>query len=241
MRNQLQLANENLVVKDKQKDDFLDTVTHELRTPITAIRAASEILIDDDDIPKAIRKQFLTNIISESDRLNRLIDKILDLEKLETGKQKLNLTLNDFHQTLLKTIEPLQQLIKNKNISIAIENNKPIHLRYDEDRIIQVVTNLLSNAIKFCPDQEGKIKIKIIDREQFYEIHVMDNGRGISENDRDMIFDKFYQSDNQNIKKPQGSGLGLAICKQIIELHQGKIWAKNNDITGACFTFTLLK
>lgn len=239
--NQLQLANENLVVKDKQKDDFLDTVTHELRTPITAIRAASEILIDDDDIPKAIRKQFLTNIISESDRLNRLIDKILDLEKLETGKQKLNLTLNDFHQTLLKTIEPLQQLIKNKNISIAIENNKPIHLRYDEDRIIQVVTNLLSNAIKFCPDQEGKIKIKIIDREQFYEIHVMDNGRGISENDRDMIFDKFYQSDNQNIKKPQGSGLGLAICKQIIELHQGKIWAKNNDITGACFTFTLLK
>jgi signal transduction histidine kinase len=76
------------VTKDKQKDEFLDTVTHELRTPITAIRAASEILHDDDEIPEALRKQFLQNIISESDRLNRLIDKILDLEKFETGKRK---------------------------------------------------------------------------------------------------------------------------------------------------------
>ena len=81
---QLQHANENLVAKDKQKDAFLDTVTHELRTPITAIRAASEILIDDDEIPDGLKKQFLQNIISESDRLNRLIDKILDLEKFET-------------------------------------------------------------------------------------------------------------------------------------------------------------
>ncbi|WP_130733820.1 ATP-binding protein [Flavobacterium sp. J27] len=239
--NQLQQANENLVIKDKQKDDFLDTVTHELRTPITAIRAASEILIDDDDIPEDIRKQFLTNIISESDRLNRLIDKILDLEKLETGKQKLNLKLNDFWKTVTETIEPLQQLIKNKNISILIENKNLFLIIYDEDRMIQVLTNLISNAIKFCPDEGGEIKIQLEEREHFYEINVIDNGKGIEAKEAEMIFDKFYQSENQNIKKPLGSGLGLAICKQIVELHQGKIWVKNNDNTGACFTFTLLK
>lgn len=240
---QLQNANENLIVKDRQKDDFLDTVTHELRTPITAIRAASEILIEDEEIPNDLKRQFLHNIISESDRLNRLINKILDLEKLETGKQKLNLSQNDFYNTLSKTIEPLLQLIKNKNINISSENTipAPLFIVYDEDRIIQVLTNLLSNAIKFCPEEGGKIIIEVLDKSNFYEINVVDNGKGIDLKDAEMIFDKFYQSDNQNIKKPHGSGLGLAICKQIVELHQGKIWVKNNENTGACFTFTLLK
>lgn len=239
--SQLQNANQNLILKDKQKDDFLDTVTHELRTPITAIRAASEILFEDEEVPAALRKQFLQNIISESDRLNRLIDKILDLEKLETGKQQLQLSENDFYFTLRKTIVSLQQLIKNKNIDIIIENKNPLFLVYDEDRIVQVLTNLISNAIKFCPDIDGKIELKVDDKDYFYEINVIDNGRGIPLKDAEMIFDKFYQSDNQNIKKPHGSGLGLAICKQIVELHQGKIWAKNNENNGACFTFTLLK
>ena len=113
----LQEANISLITKDKQKDEFLDTVTHELRTPITAIRAASEILHDDDEIPDELKKQFLQNIISESDRLNRLIDKILDLEKFETGKQTIHPTKNNLLETIEKSIEPLQQLIKNKKIS----------------------------------------------------------------------------------------------------------------------------
>jgi Na+/proline symporter/signal transduction histidine kinase len=236
---QLQHANENLVAKDKQKDAFLDTVTHELRTPITAIRAASEILIDDDEIPDGLKKQFLQNIISESDRLNRLIDKILDLEKFETGKQKLNLTEQDIGITILKTIEPLQQLLKNKGIFLSFENKKPYFFVYDEDRLVQVITNLLSNAIKFCPENDGIITVSIEQKEDFFKISIKDNGKGIQNNDFENIFDKFYQSDNQNIKKPIGSGLGLAICKQIIELHRGKIWAENNENSGACFTFTL--
>lgn len=236
---QLQQANETLVAKDKQKDAFLDTVTHELRTPITAIRAASEILFDDEEIPEELKKQFLQNIISESDRLNRLIDKILDLEKFETGKQKLNLTRQDLTNTFVKTIEPLQQLLKNKNIVLCFENKTPFFIVYDEDRIVQVITNLLSNAIKFCPENDGIISITINKKEGFFEIIIKDNGKGVEEKDLENIFDKFYQSDNQNIKKPIGSGLGLAICKQIVELHHGKIWAENNENCGACFTFTL--
>ncbi|MFD2890650.1 ATP-binding protein [Flavobacterium chuncheonense] len=239
--SELQLANKNLQLKDLQKDEFLDTVTHELRTPITAIRAASEILIEDEELPEDLKKQFLQNIISESDRLSRLIDKILDLEKFESGKQKLNIQEHDLVETIQKTIVPLQQLIKNKGIQLFFENNKTIKLRFDEDRMIQVVTNLISNAIKFCPDYNGLITIIILDKYNYYEIAVMDNGKGVNPNDFDNIFDKFYQSNNQNIKKPVGSGLGLAICKQIIELHKGKIWAQNNNGQGACFTFTLLK
>lgn len=236
---ELQQANEKLVRKDHQKDEFLDTVTHELRTPITAIKAASEILHDDDDIPHEIRKQFLQNIISESDRLNRLIDKILDLEKFETGKQIINATVNNVDLTVEKALEPLQQLIKNKGISIHQVKCGNVLALYDEDRIVQVITNLISNAIKFCPEQNGTIYIAINANETNITTTVNDNGKGINPDDIDTIFDKFYQSNNQNIKKPVGSGLGLAISRQIIEYHKGRIWAENREGGGASLIFTL--
>ena len=235
----LQEANKSLVIKDKQKDEFLDTVTHELRTPITAIRAASEILHDDDhSIPEELRKQFLQNIISESDRLNRLIDKILDLEKFETGKQTLHLTKHNLVKTVENAVEPLQQLIRNKNIAIHIESKDKVNAYYDEDRIVQVLTNLISNSIKFCPETEGLIIIKIFEKDNFTYTFVHDNGKGIEPKDFVSIFDKFYQSTNQNIKKPVGSGLGLAICKQIIDHHKGEIWVEPGT-SGACIAFTL--
>ena len=237
---QLKNANQELVNKDIQKDEFLDTVTHELRTPITAIRAASEILHDDDDIPEELRKQFLQNIISESDRLNRLIDKILDLEKFETGKQKIYLSKNNISKTVEKTVLSLNQLIKNKKIRIEFDKaSKEIKAFYDEERIIQVIYNLLSNAIKFSSETDGKINIRISEKKDVVEVRIHNNGKGIKEEDFEAIFDKFYQSRNQNVKKPIGSGLGLAICKQIIEHHKGKIWADNTEVNGATFIFTL--
>lgn len=238
--SKLQNANLSLMLKDQQKDEFLDTVTHELRTPITAIRAASEILYEDNEIPDELKKQFLQNIISESDRLNRLIDKILDLEKFETGKQTIHPEKYNLVETIEKAIEPLQQLIKNKHITVHFENKEAMYAFYDVDRIFQVITNLVSNAIKFCPEIEGLITIQIFEKEDFIHTLVHDNGKGIDSNDFESIFDKFYQSTNQNIKKPVGSGLGLAICKQIIEHHKGKIWAEPS-IKGACIAFTLPK
>jgi len=236
---QLREANEKLVDKDIQKDEFLDTVTHELRTPITAIRAATEILHDDeDDIPKEVRKQFLKSIISESDRLNRLIDKILDLEKFETGKQKIYLSKNDISKTIANTLESLRQLIINKNITVEFDGTE-IKAFYDEERIIQVIHNLLSNAIKFCPKTDGKISISVAEKTEVVEVSIHNNGAGIKAEDFEPIFDKFYQSRGQNVKKPIGSGLGLAICKQIIEHHKGKIWVESSPQKGATFNFTL--
>ena len=237
--NKLQIANSNLMIKDHQKNEFLDTVTHELRTPITAIRASSEILHDDDDLPDDLRKQFLQNIISESDRLNRLIDKILDLEKFETGKQLLVISENIISETIHNAVVPLKQLIVNKGISINITGEKTIVANYDSDRIFQVLTNLVGNAIKFCPVEKGKIDINFYLSEHLLEVSIEDNGLGVNTNDFENIFNKFYQSDNQNFKKPIGSGLGLAISKQIIETHSGKIWVKNNTFGGATFIFQI--
>jgi signal transduction histidine kinase len=134
----------------------------------------------------------------------------------------------------------LNQLIKNKKITLEFDDaNKEIKAFYDEERIVQVMHNLLSNAIKFCSETEGKISIQIIENKDNVEVRIHNNGKGIMKEDFEAIFDKFYQSRNQNVKKPIGSGLGLAICKQIIEHHKGTIWAEDNVTNGATFIFTL--
>ncbi|WP_405269530.1 sodium:solute symporter family transporter [Cellulophaga sp. Ld12] len=240
LSSKLKDVNEELVVKDKQKDEFLDTVAHELKTPITGIRAATELLMDEeDDMPKEIKKQFLNNILQDSDRLGRLINNILDFEKMETGRLSLNKSSLDIQKTIRTAVERTQHIAAKKGIKINIKNVHRFYLNYDEDRIIQVLYNLLSNALKFCEPESGHIEIDYRLGNEVLEIVVRDNGKGIPLEDIDFIFDKFYQSQHQNTIKPEGSGLGLAITRQIIEKHGGKIWASKHIKTGAELVFTL--
>jgi Na+/proline symporter/nitrogen-specific signal transduction histidine kinase len=236
----LKNANIELIQKDKQKDEFLDTVAHELKTPITGIRAATELLLDDaDEMPNEIKSQFLKNILNDSDRLARLINNILDFEKLETGRMQLDLEYLDLQRTIQKAVASISQIATKKGVQIINKNPYKFRVFHDEDKIIQVLTNLLSNAIKFCPSEQGKIIIDYKLGNNEVEISVQDNGKGILKEDFDFIFDKFYQSKNQNTIKPLGSGLGLAITKQIIQKHKGKIWAKKDEEKGAKLVFTL--
>jgi len=240
LTDKLKEVNEELIVKDKQKDEFLDTVAHELKTPITGIRAATELIMEDDEImPDDIKNQFLKNILQDSDRLSRLINNILDFEKLKTGRQDLLINKNNFKNTISKAINGIQQIALNKEITIVNDNTTDFKFYYDEDRVLQVLTNLLSNAIKFCESQKGVIVVDYKIIEGFVEVYVKDNGKGIPKEDFKYIFDKFYQTSDQNTIKPQGSGLGLAICKQIVEKHRGKIWAEKGNKIGATFGFKL--
>ncbi len=240
LSSKLKDANQELISKDKQKDEFLDTVAHELKTPITGIRAATELLMDEeDDMPKEMKAQFLKNILQDSDRLGRLINNILDFEKLETGRLNLDVRFQDIQKTITKAIASITQIAANRGIKLVNNNLHAFKLNYDEDRILQVLTNLLSNAIKFCEPKTGKIIVDYRLGNGCLEISVSDNGKGIPEEDHDYIFDKFYQSKHQNTIKPQGSGLGLAITKKIVEKHHGKIWAKKGIKNGATLVFTL--
>lgn len=240
LTNQLKDANEELIEKDKQKDEFLDTVAHELKTPITGIRATTELLMDDDDeMPQEIKTQFLKNMLQDSDRLSRLIHNILDFEKLSKGRAQLNIHQFNIKQTIQKTIDSLKHIADKKQVEIINANHNDFSAEYDEDRIVQVLTNLISNAIKFCDVKSGKIIVAYKFDLGYLEVTIKDNGKGVPEQDLPYIFNKFYQSKNQNIQKPEGSGLGLAICKQIIENHNGEIWVKNNEKNGATFGFKL--
>lgn len=238
LSDDLRNANKTLIVKDRQKDEFLDSVAHELRTPLTAIRATSEILLDDDEMPVEIKKDFLENIISESDRLNEIINDILYLDKLETGNVSINIQKNNIIETFHRALKPLAHLIEQRNLHHSEVNLLQAEVfEYDEQRMIQVFQNILGNALKFTNDQ-GMIQTKFQDKAGQLKITVFNTGKNIPEEDLEFIFDKFYQSKNQNLRKPIGSGLGLAICKKIMLAHHGDIQVKNKEI-GVAFELYL--
>ncbi len=238
LSHDLTAANENLIIKDRQKDDFLDSVAHELRTPITAIRSAGEILADDDDIPLEIKREFLNNIITESDRLSEIINDILYLDKLQHGEIALHIQKNNILETYKKALNPIIHLIQQKNIHISEVNLLNQYLfEYDEARMIQLFQNILGNALKFT-DEQGTIQTKFFEKENNLNMTIFNTGKHIPEEDLELIFDKFYQSKNQNIRKPTGSGLGLAISKRIVEAHTGTIKAENSGL-GVTFTIIL--
>lgn len=230
LSDDLQNANKNLIVKDKQKDEFLDSVAHELRTPLTAIRATSEILLDDEEMPAELKKDFLENIISESDRLSEVINDILYLDKLETGTIPLNIQSFNIIETFRKSVKPLLHLFEQRSLHHSEVNLLEDEIfEYDEPRMIQVFQNILGNALKFTNEQ-GMIQTKFQKQENQLKISIFNTGKIIPTEDLAFIFEKFYQSKNQNLQKPTGSGLGLAICKKIMIAHGGDIEVKNKEI-----------
>lgn len=239
LTEQLKEVNTELVSQDRIKDEFLDTVAHELKTPITSIMAASEILTDDENIENEVRSKFLKNIAHDSKRLERLIHNLLDFEKLTLGNADLEIRRNQLAKTIDTAILGMTRLAEKKEVRLVHDCKRTIEAKYDEDRLLQVLTNLISNAIKYTDSKKGIIIISAAPKENEVEIAVEDNGKGIPAEDFKYIFDKFYQVKNQNIKKPEGSGLGLAICKKIIESHQGKIWIDKKYTKGARFVFNL--
>jgi signal transduction histidine kinase len=240
LTKQLTKVNNQLIEKDRQKDEFLDTLAHELKTPITGIRAATELLLDDiDEMPTDIKEKFLKNMLNDSDRLTRLIQNILDFEKLATGRILLQPKKHSLNKTVIDTLTSLKNIAHKKGVQLECTNTSDHRFLFDEDRIKQVLTNLISNAIKFCEENKGKVVIDYKYNNGNIEVYVIDNGKGIEEEDLPYIFDRFYQSKDQNTRKPEGSGLGLAISKKIIDKHNGKIWALNNEKSGATFGFML--
>jgi signal transduction histidine kinase len=237
--NALTKVNEQLKMIDISKDEFLYTVTHELRTPLTSIRALSEIVHDNPDMEEEQRMEFMSTIVKETERLSHLITQVLNLEKYENGKQRLNLNSFDIIGLAREASDSLKHLAGNKDIEIQlIYPNSSLLIHADEDLLRQVLLNLLSNAIKFST-KNNKIVLRIVDEQDEIGISIEDFGKGIPSAELPYIFDKFFQAHNQTLKKPQGSGLGLAICKKIIEMHNGKIWAESVEGKGSVFRFLI--
>ncbi|HEV8257252.1 MAG TPA: sensor histidine kinase [Casimicrobiaceae bacterium] len=237
---ELREANERLKELDRLKDDFVSTVTHELRTPLTSIRAFTEILLDEPDVEPAQRKKFLGIITKEAERLTRLINQVLDLAKIESGKADWVESGVDMKEVISDTLAAMGQLFKEKNIKVEARLPEKVSaVTADLDRMIQVMLNLLSNAVKFCDSTNGWVEITLAERDGSLRIDVRDNGRGIRPEDHEAIFSKFHQVGDTLTDKPHGSGLGLHISRKIVEHFGGKMWVESNLGSGARFSFTL--
>ncbi|MCW8943409.1 MAG: sensor histidine kinase [Sedimenticola sp.] len=239
---ELRSANTRLQELDQLKDDFMSSVTHELRTPLTSIRAFSEMLHDDPKIHLDDRKRFLSIIVSETERLTRLVNQVLDLASIESGRGEWTTGEVNVTGLIRQSIEATEQLFRDKGILVVVDIPDGEHRVWaDHDRLMQVMLNLLSNAVKFVPDTDGKIIVRLQIAPENYQVSVTDNGPGIAENQQVMIFEKFQRGDDREGANPMGTGLGLPISRQIIEHFGGQLWVESSLNNGATFSFTIPK
>jgi signal transduction histidine kinase len=236
----LRAANERLQELDRLKDDFISTISHELRTPLTSIRSFGEILYDNPDIDPAQRREFLSIVIKESERLTRLINQILDLAKMEAGRMEWRMVNVDMRETVTEALAATRSLFSERNVRLTVnlaENMAGVYA--DRDRLMQVIVNLLSNAVKFCDAEDGEVTVEAASNRRTVRVSVRDNGPGLSRAERDRVFERFHQVGDTLSDRPTGTGLGLPICRQIIEHFGGKIRIQSTPGKGAAFFFTL--
>ncbi len=233
-------ANEELRRATQAKSEFLANMSHELRTPLNVVIGFSELMLD--GVPGEINKeqrQCLDDIMSSGKHLLDLINDVLDLSKIESGKVELKLTniaLSDVVELLRSTMTPMTAQ-KKQSLIVDVEDGLP-PLHADEAKVRQVFFNLLSNATKFTPDG-GTLKVEAVRKGNWCQVSVIDNGIGIKQEERERIFEAFYRVDTPLTKERGGTGLGLAVVRQIIEKHGGQIWVETEYGKGSRFMFTL--
>ena len=221
------------------KTDFVSLVSHELRTPLTAIKEGVSLVADGTTGPlNDDQKEFLDIAKRNVDRLARLINDILDLQKIEGGKLFLNFTLNDINEVVKEVSDTMEKMIKEKSLIIELKLAGGLpKVMFDRDKITQVAMNIVNNAIKFT--ERGKVVITTSRDENAVAVSVRDTGPGICNEDIPKLFRRFEQLDKGTERKSGGTGLGLAISKEIIEIHGGKIWAESVFGEGTTFFFNL--
>jgi PAS domain S-box-containing protein len=241
---ELEAANKKLMELDELKDNFLSMVSHDLRTPMTGIVAYAQIMREGlGDIDEESQKKYLDIILQQSERLTRLINDLLDIQRFEAGKMALEFVSMDLVELINESIDAFQGICREKNITL--EKNLPdrqIIITGARDRLHQVMANLLSNAVKFTPGH-GRIVVSgemaSRDGTATVKVAVADTGPGIPPELQDKLFDKFQQADKPAKGKSQGSGLGLALVRQIIDYHNGQVGLQSAPGQGSVFYFIL--
>lgn len=231
----------HLKMLDKMKSDFVSNVSHELRTPLSSIKGSVDNMLD--GIIGGVtekQQQYLLRIKNNTDRLIRLINELLDLSRIESGKIRLKLLPLSIRDMIKDVTENITSVAAEKDIKFLIpDENANFVVIADRDKLNQIFINLLDNAVKFSKEK-GRIEIKTEQEDNnFIKVSVIDNGMGISGEDKERIFDRFYQTGNGSVAKTKGTGLGLAITKSLVELHGGKIWVDSEIGKGSKFLFTL--
>ncbi len=222
--------------EETRKTQFVSDVSHELRTPLTAIRGAAETLLDGGVSPDD-QERFLSTIALEAERLTRLANDLLQLQRIEGATGELALRQVDLRLAAERAAAMLEPLIEDREVTLAVTGEAPMVLG-DVDRLQQVVANLVDNASRFV-GEGGRVTVELSAHDGNAVLTVLDNGPGIPEEDLPRLFDRFYRADTSRTRTGGGAGLGLAIVRAIVSAHGGSIDARNLESGGSSFTVTL--
>ena len=229
---------------EQMKTAFVSAVSHELRTPLTSIKGFVSTLLSDTEgyFDLETRREFLQIIDQETDRLKRLIDDLLNLSRIESGRA-LEIRWKKFNlKEVADRVVEAQKTYTDKH-TLVVDVPEDIEVVADEDKVDQILTNLVNNAIKYSPDGgEVRVSARHVD-DEWVEVAVSDQGIGIPPEKKDKVFDKFYRMEDETSKAKGGTGLGLYLVKHLVEAHGGKIWVESEGIPGkgSTFFFTLPK
>lgn len=217
--------------------EFVSNVSHELRNPLASVRAMVETLEDGAIDEREVARNFLERIRHDTDRMNHLVDDLLELSRLESGQLTLQLGAVDLAALVVEVKASFEHSANDQGIALVIQvtNDLPT-LSADADRLRQVLINLVENALRFTRPN-GEITISAVQKPKFIEVRVRDTGVGMSSEHLPHLFERFYKVDRS--RRDGGTGLGLAIVKQIVEAHGGQVWAESKEGEGSAFYFTL--
>ena len=250
VNKQLEYANEQLLATERAKEEFISMISHELKTPLVPLKGYAQMLLRPKFMGGAEVNERQKNAIDAMNRniekLQALVDDVMDVYKLDMGKLRFSMTDTDITKLINETISELRPLTLAKKIDLNVDIKANGTVFCDPNRIEQVLSNLIKNSIDFVPDIDGKIAVRVqkddndINNDSKTTLFtVEDNGVGINPEKADKLFQKFYQIDTGPTRRHAGTGLGLVICRGIIEAHGGKIWLDNTFKTGAAIKFTL--
>ena len=244
LQNQkLSESNEYLKEHDRLKSEFVMTVSHELRTPLTIFKNILSNAMA--GVMGKVPPKLLRNLEMADEAIGRLtsiINDFLDVSKLEVGKMKLYPETLSVQETVSKLVEMIQFVTDSKQIQLDLKiPEDTLYIHADYEKFTRVINNLIENATKFVPENGGIITIEVEDRGERVGINVRDNGPGIHGDDKEKVFDRFVQVEKHVGPGKHGTGLGLAICRDLIQLHSGRIWIEDNPDGGAVFKILLPK
>jgi len=230
-------AEEKLRKIDQMKSEFLSNVSHELRTPLQSISGFTKLILNGQVPDPTTQQEFLQIIDRETMHLGNLINSLLDISRLESGRFQINRRLMPIRDTIIDSLISFHTLAREKNISFSEEIPPRLpEMEVDDERMRQVVINLLSNAIKYS-DPGGSITVKVEKHADELFFQISDRGIGMSQEAQNHLFERFYRAEDKLGRG--GTGLGLYITKQIIDAHGGHIWAESKLGEGSTFSFTL--
>jgi PAS domain S-box-containing protein len=225
-------------VVELMKQVFVSSVSHELRTPLTSLRGSLELLADGaaGELP-ATAHEILAMAQRGSERLSRLVNDIIDIERLEAGSFRITPTPQDIEPLVEATVDSLRALAEKGHVTLVVEQARG-HALCDADRVVQALVNLVGNALKFTPPG-GVVRINATPDDHEVRFAISDEGRGIPEDELEAIFERFHQVSSVDAREKGGTGLGLTITKSIVERHGGHIWVESEVGVGSTFWFTL--